>query len=662
MVLSKIQQQAYKAYPSIKIFFDIVWKFCKADIITKKQTIMKKLLLPLFLLMVMGFQESFAAAKTITGKVTGKADGKGLPGVMVNVPAGKTYTRTDKDGRYSISVATDTESLRFSFIGYQTLTVKIGKSSSLNVVMEQSPQSLNEVVVVGYGEQKKSRLVGASAPIMIRGQASGLMIRHSQDTESYAAIAENGFQDPVKKPLSTFSIDVDAASYSNVRRFINNGSLPPKDAVRIEEMINYFDYEYPQPKGNDPINIVTEIADAPWNANHKLVQIGLQGKQLSTAKLPASNLVFLIDVSGSMEAPNKLPLLVASFKLLTDQLRPEDKVAMVVYAGSSGLVLPSTPGNEKIKIKEALSQLRAGGSTAGGAGIQLAYQVATDHFIKGGNNRVILATDGDFNVGASSDKDMESLIEEKRRSGVFLTVLGYGMGNIKDSKMETLADKGNGNYAYIDNIGEARKVLVNEFGGTLFTIAKDVKLQLEFNPEKVQAYRLLGYENRLLQDRDFNDDKKDAGEMGSGHTVTALYEIIPAGIKSSFMDSVDKLKYQANKKPLRGKGNGSNEMLTIKLRYKNPEGNSSKLITRAVIDQSVPFSHTGINFRFAAAVAAFGMLLRQSDFKQGASFEQLIGIAENAKGRDKEGYRAEFIKLAKSTRLMAGELLSSAKK
>ncbi|WP_316810369.1 vWA domain-containing protein [Pedobacter heparinus] len=622
---------------------------------------MKKLWLPLFLLMVMGFHESFAAVKTITGKVTDKADGKGLPGVRVSVPAGKTYTSTDKDGRYSISVATDTESLRFSFIGYKTLTLKIGKSFSLNVVLEQSQQSLNEIVVIGYGEQKKSKLVSsASAPMVLRGRVSGLMAQQDRDTESYAAIAENGFQNPTKKPLSTFSIDVDAASYSNVRRFINNGSLPPKDAVRIEEMINYFDYEYPQPKGNDPVNIVTEIADAPWNTNHKLVQIGLQGKQISTAKLPASNLVFLIDVSGSMNQPNKLPLLVASFKLLTDQLRSEDKVAIVVYAGSSGLVLPSTPGNEKTKIKEALHQLSAGGSTAGGAGIRLAYQVAADHFIKGGNNRVILATDGDFNVGASSDAAMESLIEEKRRSGVFLTVLGYGMGNIKDSKMETLADKGNGNYAYIDNISEARKVLVNEFGGTLFTIAKDVKLQLEFNPDKVQAYRLIGYENRLLQDRDFNDDKKDAGEMGSGHTVTALYEIIPAGIKSSFLDTVDKLKYQANKRPL--KGNGSNEMLTVKLRYKTPEGNSSKLITQVVIDQSVPFSHTGNNFRFAAAVAEFGMLLRQSDFKQGASFEQLIGIAENAKGKDKEGYRSEFIKLAKSTRLMAGDLLSSAKK
>jgi Ca-activated chloride channel family protein len=623
---------------------------------------MKKIWLPLLLLMLMGFQEGFASVKTITGMVTDKADGKAIPGVTVSTATGNAYTATDRNGRYSLSAPDGTESLRFSCIGYKILSVKIGKSSLLNVVLELSDQSLNDVVVVGFGTQKRSEIVGgiSYAHNALAGRISGIISPQYRDSESYAAINENGFQNPTKKPLSTFSIDVDAAAYSNVRRFINNGGLPPKDAVRIEEMINYFDYEYPQPTGNDPVNIVTEIADAPWNKNHKLVQIGLQGKKIPTDNLPASNLVFLIDVSGSMNQANKLPLLVTSFKLLTDQLRPKDKVAIVVYAGNSGLVLPSTPGNEKTKIKEALNKLSAGGSTAGGAGIQLAYQVAVDNFIKGGNNRIILATDGDFNVGASSDKDMETLIEEKRKSGVFLTVLGYGMGNIKDSKMETLADKGNGNYAYIDNISEARKVLINAFGGTLFTIAKDVKLQVEFNPDKVQAYRLIGYENRLLQDRDFNDDQKDAGEMGSGHTVTALYEIIPAGIKSSFLDSVDRLKYQPNKKPV--KGNGSPEMLTVKLRYKNPDGNSSKLLQKAVLDQSAPFSQSSNNFRFAASVAEFGMLLRQSEFKQGASFDQLIGMAEKAIGNDKEGYRSEFIKMAKSTQLMAEELLSSAKK
>jgi Ca-activated chloride channel family protein len=622
---------------------------------------MKTLLLSLFLLIFMGFQEGHAAAKVIRGTVTDKADGKALPGVMVSVATGKVYTSTGKDGRYTLSVADGTETLLFSYIGYKPLTVKIGKSSTLNVVMEQSNQTLNEVVVVGYGQQKKMNMTGSvSSAVVLRGRSTGIWLGDS-NSESYAAISENGFQNPFKNPLSTSSIDIDAASYSNVRRFINNGGLPPKDAVRVEEMINYFDYEYPQPKGKDPVNIVTEISSAPWNTNHKLVQIGLQGRTIATDNLPASNLVFLIDVSGSMSQPNKLPLLVSSFKLLTDQLRQKDKMAIVVYAGNSGLVLPSTPGNEKAKIKEALNGLSAGGSTAGGAGIGLAYKVAAQNFIKGGNNRVILATDGDFNVGASSDKDMESLIEEKRKTGVFLTVLGYGMGNIKDSKMETLADKGNGNYAYIDNISEARKVLINEFGGTLFTIAKDVKLQIEFNPAKVQAYRLVGYENRLLEDKDFNDDRKDAGDLGSGHTVTALYEVIPTGIKSSFAGSVDDLKYQENKKN-KSAGNGSKEILTVKLRYKEPDGNSSKLLQQAVMDGSVPFGNTSNNFRFAASVAEFGLLLRQSDFKQHASFDQVISNASQAMGKDKEGYRSEFIKLAKAAKLMAEDLLSSVKK
>lgn len=624
---------------------------------------MKTLLLSLFLLIFVGFQEDHASVKVISGTVTDKTDGKGIPGVMVKTASGKTSTRTGKDGRYTLSIADGTESLVFSYIGYQTLTVKIGKSSTLNVALEQSNLSLNEVVVVGYGKAKKREMTGsvamASPQIMIRGIGTSAYI--DRNTESYAPISENGFQSPFKTPLSTFSIDIDVASYSNVRRFINNGGLPPKDAVRVEEMINYFDYEYPQPKGKDPVNIVTEISSAPWNTNHKLVQIGLQGRTIATDNLPASNLVFLIDVSGSMGQPNKLPLLVSSFKLLTDQLRPNDKVAIVVYAGNSGLVLPSTSGNDKAKIKEALNGLSAGGSTAGGEGIQLAYKIAAQNFVKRGNNRVILATDGDFNVGASSDKDMETLIVEKRKTGVFLTVLGYGMGNVKDSKMETLADKGNGNYAYIDNISEARKVLINEFGGTLFTIAKDVKLQIEFNPAKVQAYRLVGYENRLLEDKDFNDDRKDAGDLGSGHTVTALYEVIPTGIKSSFSGSVDDLKYQENKKN-RTTDNGSKEILTVKLRYKEPDGNSSKLLQQAVMDGSLLFKNTSNNFRFAASVAEFGLLLRQSDFKQQASFEQVISTATQAMGKDKEGYRSEFIKLAKSAKLMAEDLLSSVKK
>lgn len=369
------------------------------------------------------------------------------------------------------------------------------------------------------------------------------------NTEDYDHIIENDFHSVEQQPLSTFSIDVDRASYSNVRRFIQEGSLPPKGAVRIEEMINYFDYNYASPTTEDPFALYSEIASCPWNSKHRLVHIGLQGKKISTADLPPSNLVFLVDVSGSMEEPNKLPLVQESLKLLTDQLREDDRVAIVVYAGKAGLVLPSTSGSDKMKIKEAIDELQAGGSTAGGEGITLAYKIARQNMKEHGNNRVILATDGDFNVGVSSDDELVELIEKERESGIFLSVLGYGMGNYKDNKMQQLADKGNGNHNYIDNLNEAKKVLVNEFGGTLFTIAKDVKLQVEFNPARVNAYRLIGYENRILGNEDFNDDKKDAGELGSGHTVTALCEIIPAGVQDTFIRKVDKLKYTPKKKP-----------------------------------------------------------------------------------------------------------------
>jgi Ca-activated chloride channel family protein len=435
-----------------------------------------------------------------------------------------------------------------------------------------------------------------------------------------------------------------------MRRFLNNGQMPPKDAVRIEEMVNYFNYEYAQPTGDDPFSVNTEISIAPWNANHKLVHIGLQGKKIATDNLPASNLVFLLDVSGSMSAANKLPLLKAGFKLLVGQLRPQDHVAIVVYAGAAGLVLPPTSGSEKHTILAALNNLQAGGSTAGGAGIKLAYKIALDHFKSSGNNRIILATDGDFNIGASSNGEMQRLIEEKRDQGVFLTALGFGMGNYKDSKMETIADKGNGNYAYIDNILEAKKVLVNEFGGTLFTIAKDVKLQVEFNPTKVAAYRLIGYENRMLQDEDFNNDQKDAGELGSGHTVTALYEVIPVGVQSAFMP-VDDLKYQQQE--IKSSPQNDKELLTIKLRYKQPDGNKSKLISHPVIDQNIALSKTSNNFKWSAAVAGFGMLLRDSDFKNDLTFEEVLRLARLGKGADTEGYRIEFINLVQSCQLLA---------
>ncbi|HMG68753.1 MAG TPA: YfbK domain-containing protein, partial [Chitinophagaceae bacterium] len=402
----------------------------------------------------------------------------------------------------------------------------------------------------------------------------------------------------------------------------------------------------------DPFSVNTEISDCPWNKDHKLVLVGLQGKKISTENLPASNLVFLIDVSGSMMEEDKLPLVKTSMKLLVDQLREQDKVALVVYAGNAGLVLPPTSGSDKIKIKDAIDNLEAGGSTAGGEGIKLAYKTAKEYFVKGGNNRVLLCTDGDFNVGASSDDELERMIENERKSGVFLTVLGYGMGNYKDSKMQKLADEGNGNHAYIDGINEAKKVLVNEFGGTLFTIAKDVKLQIEFNPAKVQGYRLIGYENRLLNKEDFNDDKKDAGELGSGHTVTALYEVIPDGIKDTFLRKTDGLKYQKNKPGL-SKASANGEIMNIKLRYKQPAGDVSKLIEHSVFDEQAALSATSNNFRFAASVAEFGMLLRNSEYRSNSSYIHVIDLAKNSKGIDDEGYRTEFIKLASHAQSLA---------
>jgi len=467
------------------------------------------------------------------------------------------------------------------------------------------------------------------------------------NTEEYNQIVENEFLSPLKDPLSTFSIDVDEAAYSNVRRYIESGALPPAGAVRIEEMINYFDYVYPQPTNGEPFTVNTEISNCPWNENHRLVHIGLQGKEIPVDNLPASNMVFLIDVSGSMDEPNKLPLVQESLNLLVDQLRQIDKVAIVVYAGNAGLVLPSTNGSNKMKIKEAINQLEAGGSTAGGEGIQLAYKIARENFVKDGNNRIILATDGDFNVGVSSDDELVQLIEQERKSGVFLSVLGYGMGNYKDSKMQQLADKGNGNHSYIDNINEAKKVLVSEFGSTLFTIAKDVKIQVEFNPSKVQAYRLIGYENRMLAAEDFNDDTKDAGELGSGHTVTALYEIIPVGVKNEFARTVDPLKYQTTKSTTPPVHSNSIEIMTIKLRYKEPAGEVSKLITHPVIDEHNSIASTSDNFRFSAAVAEFGLLLLDSKFKQQSSYQQVSQLATGAKGVDKNGYREEFSQIVK---------------
>lgn len=595
-----------------------------------------------------------AQQRSISGLVTSAEDGSALPGVNVLLKGTVTGTVTDLAGRYSINVPSTGGILVFSFIGLQSREVKIGSASLLNVTMSLDVTQLSEVVVAGYGKERaRSKKYDSSAPSALHHNMHipyQDYVEQEANTEEYDGVTENIFKDVVKDPLSTFSIDVDEASYTNVRRFINNGQQPPKDAVRIEEMINYFDYDYTQPSAEHPFNIITEISTAPWNEKHKLVHIGLQGKSIPTENLPSSNLVFLIDVSGSMSDVNKLPLLKSSFKMLVNELRPQDYVSIVVYAGAAGVVLEPTSGKDKEKIISSLDNLQAGGSTAGGAGIQLAYNLAEKHFKKEGNNRVILATDGDFNVGESSNESMEKLIEQKRKSGVFLTVLGFGMGNYKDSKMEILADKGNGNYAYIDNITEAKKVLVNEFGGTLFTIAKDVKLQVEFNPAKVAAYRLIGYENRMLKSEDFNNDKKDAGELGSGHTVTALYEVIPVGVKSDFFN-VDQLKYQ--KTDVTKVAESSDELMTVKFRYKQPDGDVSKLIVHPMKDKQISLTNTSDNFRWSAAVAAFGMLLRESEYANHYSYEKVVQLAQSARGKDEEGYRVEFVNMVKSMGLMA---------
>jgi Ca-activated chloride channel homolog len=632
---------------------------------------MKTKLSVLMLAVVVSLGFLVAQERTITGTVTAAADGSAIPGVNVLLKGTTKVTVTDAQGKYKINVPEKGGVLVFSSVGFKTNEVALGIHNVVDVILEDSNMPLAEIVVkpeqpkqievllqgklAGVTSSRRNKRAdshamgaGAYAQPLMSGGYYAEEKTEQWNTEAYNSINENIFHDALRNPLSTFSIDVDAASYSNMRRFINNGQQPPKDAVRIEEMVNYFDYDYQQPKNEEPFNIYTEISAAPWNAKHKLVHIGLQGKKIPTDNLPPSNLVFLIDVSGSMSDPNKLPLLVASFKLLVEQLREQDRVAIVVYAGAAGMVLPSTSGADKKTIIEALERLEAGGSTAGGAGINLAYAIAKENFRKEGNNRVILATDGDFNVGESSDAAMERLIEDKRKDGIFLTVLGYGMGNYKDSKMEVLADKGNGNYAYIDNILEAQKVLVNEFGGTLFTIAKDVKLQIEFNPAKVKAYRLIGYENRMLKSEDFNNDKKDAGELGSGHTVTAMYEIIPEGVESEFY-KIDELKYQKTK--VERSATNSDELMTVKFRYKKPNEDVSKLIVHTLLDKET--DKTSDNFRWSASVAAFGMLLRESEYIKGFTYDDVLMLAQGSKGEDKEGYRIEFINMVKSMGLVA---------
>lgn len=605
----------------------------------------------------------------INGKVSDKDEKVTIAGVSVRSTKSQMILTNEKGGFNISSFQGDT--LTFQYLGYKTVTFVVKNSKAVHILLEkENVQTLEEVMVTAYAPQRKMAITGA----VPQGQATGILhgrvvganvsakygsagvrgnmlirgVREETNTESYKGIDENKFISPWKEALSTFAADVDVASYNNVKRFLNSGNLPPVDAIRVEEMINYFQYTMPAPKGDNPVAIKTELATSPWNNKHQLLRISLKAKDIPKENLPASNFVFLIDVSGSMYDANKLPLVKSSLKLLVDQLREQDKVAIVTYAGSAQVRLESTAGNQKMKIKETIDGLQAGGSTAGGDGLKMAYAIARQNFLSKGNNRIVMATDGDFNVGASSDADMEKLIERERESGVNISILGYGMGNFKDSKLELLANKGRGNYAYINDISEARKAMISEFGGTLFTVAKDVKIQVEFNPKYVQYYRLVGYENRLMEAEDFNNDKKVGGDMGVGHVVTAIYDIIPAGVKSDEEGSVDPLKYQEIKS--KSVSNNSMELATIKFRYKDPKEDKSKLQEHAVLHNDVkPMSE---DFNFASAVAELGMMLRNSSFKQQASFDGLIRRAKLSKGKDDEGYRAEFIKIAENAKAL----------
>jgi Ca-activated chloride channel family protein len=608
-----------------------------------------------------------------TGSIAGHVrdpQGKPIKSAMVDVVGTSRSTITNDSGYYLFpNVPVGAYTVRARLIGHtltQPITVRVTANATAiaDLTLSPSPAALEAVVVTGlYGSKAANGvLVRGATPATSRADALYVVdgvaraydtteswrYRLPKDREQYDEIVENQFIAVAADPLSTFSIDVDRASYSNMRRFIlQDGQLPPRDAVRIEELVNYFPYDYAEPDGDDPLAIHTEVAPAPWKPQHQLVRIGLQARRINIENLPPSNFVFLLDVSGSMMPENKLPLVKSAMRLLVNQLRANDRVAMVVYAGSAGLVLPSTPGDQKSKILDAIDRLEAGGSTAGGEGIRRAYDEAVANFIRGGNNRVILATDGDFNVGASSDAEMVRLIEEKRKTGVFLTVLGVGEGNLQAAKMEKLADKGNGNYAYLDNLGEAQKVLVHELGGTLYTVAKDVKIQVEWNPARVRAYRLIGYENRLLRNEDFADDKKDAGEVGSGHSVTALYEVVPVGVNTDVTIRMpDSLRYQ--RRSVQSTSAAGPELLFVKVRYKRPDGDESRLLSQPVLAEAGP--KPSVDFQFQAAVAEFGLLLRNSDFRGKADLGHVILAAREARGKDPDGYRAEFVRLAETVR------------
>jgi Ca-activated chloride channel family protein len=603
-----------------------------------------------------------AAAPVIRAPATGAiegfvrdAAGSPIPAVRILVAGTALGATSDSAGHYSLrAVPAGSATLRAVARGFPPVEAR---------VRVRAGETVRQDFALAAAAAREERAAAAQVPMVARDAAKSMAVpgmaamnepwRRRQEpgnTEAYARIEENRFLPVATSPVSTFSIDVDAASYSNVRRFLNQGMLPPADAVRLEEMVNYFTYHYPEPDGEHPFGATVDAGPCPWAPDHRLVRVALQARRVETEDLPPSNLVFLIDVSGSMQSPDKLPLVRQAFRALVQELRPQDRVAIVVYAGAAGLVLPSTPGSDRADILAAIDRLEAGGSTAGGAGLRLAYDVARENLLPEGNNRVILATDGDFNVGVSSDAEMIRLVERRREEGTFLTVLGFGTGNLKDTKMEQMADHGNGHYAYIDTFGEARKVFVREFGGTLFTVAKDVKIQVEFNPARVQAYRLLGYENRMLAREDFADDRKDAGELGAGHAVTALYEVVPVGAAPVALAG-DSLTYQTVS--IRPSARTSPELLTLRLRYKTPTGSLSRLFSLPLVDRA--HGAGGEDLRFASAVAAFAMLLRDSEHRGTATFDQVLALARGARGEDREGYRAEFINLVETAKGLRSE-------
>jgi Ca-activated chloride channel family protein len=610
------------------------------------------------------------ANPTTAGVLTGVVvddTGTAVAGATVDLRVGTRVERTTvtgADGGFRFErVAAGVYEIRALMSGFPLVSMSVE-------VVKDRPTAAVRLALVRPSRMEADRALtksGLAAPAGVAGGVIGNMpvappmlaselVRAPSatfNTEAYDKIDENRFHRVGDDPLSTFSIDVDTASYSNVRRFLNQGTLPPADAVRVEELINYFRFAYKDSSDDAPFSVTTEVAACPWNPRHRLALIGLQARRMAAERTPPRNLVFLLDVSGSMNEPDKLPLVKTAMRMLADTLNPTDRVAIVVYAGASGLVLPSTPGSRKAEIQKAIADLQPGGSTNGAAGIQLAYDIASRSFIKEGINRVILATDGDFNVGVTSQGELIRLIEEKRENGIFLSVLGVGTGNLKDSTMEKLADKGNGNYAYLDSLHEARRVLIAEAGATLITVAKDVKIQVEFNPRAVGAYKLIGYENRILAHQDFNNDKKDAGEIGAGHTVTALYEIIPPG-EPIPGTGVDPLKYQDGAKP--NSAAKSDELMTVKLRYKQPDGDTSKLISVAVRDRVGELTP---NLGFASAVAEFGTLLRRSEFKGQATWSTAQELARRYRGDDPDGYRAEFVRLVELAAALDAQNLTS---